>query len=323
MKYLIIGAGGTGGAIGAYMAKAGKDVTFIARGAHLEAMRSGGLRVIRPEDEFTADTFKACTSAEYEKSGEVPDVIFLCVKGYSVDEMIPFMQRIAGPGTVIIPILNIYGTGGRIQSHFPDNLVTDGCMYIASEIAEPGVILMKGYILRVVFGLRRVDREAGAGTVSGATFGLCDYHILEEICDDLIDSGIEGILSDNIERDALLKFSYVSPQSACGTYYDVPTGPMQQPGEIRDCFIVLIREIEKLAGAMGIDFEENIVERNLKILDGITPDMTTSMQRDIKAGKASEIDGQIYEVVRLAAEYGVELPVYKKIASELKERFEE
>lgn len=307
MKYLIIGAGGTGGAIGAYMVRAGKDVTFIARGEHLLAMREKGLRVIRPEDEFSVYPVKACTMEEYT---ETPDVVLVCVKGYSIDEVIPFIQRVAGPRTVIIPILNIYGTGGRMQPHFPDNLVTDGCIYIASEITEPGVIMMKGYILRVVFGLRREDAH------------LADKFmpLLEEIRDDLNVSEILGFLTENIERDALLKFSYVSAQSTVGVYYDVPTGPIQQQGEIRDCFAGLIREIWKLADAMGIEFEEDIVERNLKILDDITPDMTTSMQRDIMAGKASEIDGQIYEVVRMAEKYNVELPLYEKIAAELKER---
>lgn len=307
MKYLIIGAGGTGGAIGAYMVRAGKDVTFIARGEHLLAMREKGLRVIRPEDEFSVYPVKACTMEEYT---ETPDVVLVCVKGYSIDEVIPFIQRVAGPRTVIIPILNIYGTGGRMQPHFPDNLVTDGCIYIASEITEPGVIMMKGYILRVVFGLRREDAH------------LADKFmpLLEEIRDDLNDSEILGFLTENIERDALLKFSYVSAQSTVGVYYDVPTGPIQQQGEIRDCFAGLIREIWKLADAMGIEFEEDIVERNLKILDDITPDMTTSMQRDIMAGKASEIDGQIYEVVRMAEKYNVELPLYEEIAAELKER---
>lgn len=304
MKYLIIGAGGTGGAIGAYMAKAGKDVTLIARGEHLEAIKNNGLRVIRPEDEFTIRNIKACTMEEYY---DTPDVILVCVKGYSIDDIIPFMQRVAGQETIIIPILNIYGTGGRLQPYFPDNLVTDGCMYIASEIMEPGVILMKGYILRVVFGVRKPEEY---------------LPVLEKIRDDFNESDIKGLLSDNIRRDALLKFSYVSPQSACGTYYDVPTGPIQQPGEIRECFIELIREIGVLANAMGIEFEEDIIERNLKILDDITPDMTTSMQRDIAEGKQSEIDGQIYEVVRLAHEYGVELPMYEKIAEELKNRHE-
>ena len=303
MKYLIIGAGGTGGAVGAYMMKAGKDVTVIARGAHHDAIKQNGIRVIRPEDEFTVKDVKVCTMDEYE---DIPDVIFVCVKGYSVNDTIPFIKRVAGPHTIVIPILNIYGTGAAMQPHLPELLVTDGCIYIASEISEPGVILMKGYILRVIFGVRAPEEYRPE---------------LRKIEQDLNDSGILGVLSDNIRRDALLKFSYVSAQSTCGIFYDVPTGPIQEPGEIRECFIELISEINTLANAMGIFFEEDIVERNLKILDDITPDMTTSMQRDIYAGKPSEIDGQIYEVVRLAGKYGVELPVYNKISAALKIRY--
>ncbi len=303
MKYLIIGAGGTGGAVSAYMMKAGKDVTLIARDAHLDAMRQNGLKVIRPEDEFTIENVRACTMDEYD---DTPDVILVCVKGYSIGEVLPFIKRVAGAHTIVIPILNIYGTGAAMQPELPELLVTDGCIYIASEISEPGVILMKGYILRVIFGVREPEEFRPE---------------LKQIEQDLNDSGILGVLSDNIRRDALLKFSYVSAQSACGIYYDVPTGPIQHPGEVRDCFVELISEINTLANAMGIFFEEDIVERNLKILADITPDMTTSMQRDIYAGKSSEIDGQIYEVVRLAEKYGVELPMYNKIAAELKIRY--
>ena len=101
-KYVIIGAGGTGGALGAYLARAGKDVTFIARGEHLKAMKENGLRVIRMRDEFTINPVKACEMQDYS---DRPDVILVCVKGYSVDSVIPFIKRVAGPETVVIPIL--------------------------------------------------------------------------------------------------------------------------------------------------------------------------------------------------------------------------
>ena len=302
MKYLVIGAGGTGGAIGAYMARAGKDVTLIARGKHLDAIKQNGIKVIRPADEFVVEGIKAYSMEEYS---ETPDVIFVCVKGYSIEETIPFIQRVASKHTIVIPILNLWGTGGKMQPELPEILVTDGCIYIASEIKEPGVLLMRGNILRVIFGVRQEEEYRKD---------------LEEVESDLKESEILGILSHNIQRDTLLKFSYVSAQSACGTYYNVPTGPIQKPGEIRDCFIKLIKEIDELANAMGIYFEEDIVERNLKIMAPIDPMMTTSMQRDLAEGKASEIDGQIYEVVRLADKYGLELPEYRKIAKALQER---
>lgn len=301
-KYLIVGAGGTGGPVGAYLARAGKDVTFIARGDNLNALRSRGLNVIRPNDEFTLDHVKA---SELKSYNEIPDVIFVCVKSYSLDALIPELQRIADKNTIIIPILNVFGTGGMLQKFFPDTLVTDGCVYVAAKIKEPGCIQMNGDILRVIFGVR--DRS--------------EYRDeLKEIEADLNESGITGILSDNIVRDALLKFSYVSPQGACGLYYGVPAGEIQKPGEIRECFAGLVHEIETLALAMDIHFEEDIVNRNLDILDTLVPSAATSLQRDIAAGNLSEIDGLIYEVVRLADKYNVEAPIYRKIAAALKEK---
>lgn len=301
-KYVIVGSGGTGGTIGAYLARAGKDVTFIARGEHLKAMKDKGLRIIRPKDEFIIKPCKAMTLEEYSDKA---DVIFVCVKGYSLDDVIPGIKKLADKDTIIIPILNIYGTGGVMQPLFPDSLVTDGCIYVAAQIQEPGCIRMNGDILRVIFGVRKKE----------------DYRVeLSEIEKDLLDSGIEGELTDNIARDALLKFSYVSPQGACGLYYSVPAGDIQKNSEIRDCFAGLVHEIDILAGAMGIVFEEDIVKRNLGILDTLSESATTSLQRDVMAGRASEIDGLIYEVVRLSDKYGVDLPIYRKIAEFLRNK---
>lgn len=327
LRYMIIGAGGTGGAVGSHLARAGYDVTFIARGRHLDAMRANGLKVLKPAGDFVIDPVQACTSDEFlekirscargdsgEKSGGEdlrPDFIFVCLKGYAVDGMIPFIAEAAGPDTIVIPVLNIFGTGGKMQEKLPGITVTDGCIYVASEISEPGTILMKGDILRVVFGLRR-DQKAGTAAKV--------MPVLEKVRDDLCDAGIEGILSDNIERDALRKFSYVSPQGACGLYYDVPVGAVQKPGEERDCFAGLVSEISDIADAMGIGFGEDIVKINLEITEGLAPDMTTSLQRDVARGGASEIDGLIYEVPRLAAKYGVSVPLYDKITAALRER---
>lgn len=321
LKYLVIGAGGTGGAIGSHMAQAGKDVAFIARGSHLAAMKENGLTVNRPDGEFVVDPVSAYTTDEFidlcvesnKAGGDVkPDVIFVCVKGYSIEDTIPFIRAVAGRDTIVIPILNIFGTGSQMQKKLPDITVTDGCIYVASEISEPGHILMKGTILRVVFGLRKDRKHLSEKIIP----------VLERVRDDLCSSRIEGILSDNIERDTLRKFSYVSPQGACGLYYDVPVGAVQKPGEIRECFAELIREISDLADAMGIGFGEDIVPVNLNITAGLSPDMTTSLQRDVAAGKDSEIDGLIYEVVRMGEKYGVRTPLYEKISSELRQKLQ-
>ena len=304
-KYVVVGAGGTGGTLGAYLANAGMDVTFIARGEHLQVMKEKGLRILRPKDELVISPCKACTFEEYR---DIADVVFVCVKGYSLDSVIPKIKEIVDEHSVVIPILNIFGTGRALQRHFEKTLVTDGCIYVAAQIESPGVVRMNGDILRVFFGVR----------------DPAEYREeLKEIEADLVKSGITGVLSDNIARDALLKLSYVSPQGACGLYYNVPAGEIQKPGEIRDCFAGLVHEIDLLAETMGIRFEEDIVKRNLEILDQLSETATTSMQRDVMEGKPSEIDGLVYEIVRLAEGYGLELPYYRKIAKALKERITE
>lgn len=303
MKYAIIGAGGTGGCLGFFLKKAGKDVTLIARGKHLEAIRKNGLTIQKLWDE-SRETLpvKACTAEEYK---EIPDVILVCVKGYSMDETVPTIKKIAGKETVVIPILNIYGTGGRLQKKIPELTVTDGCIYVSANIMEPGVILQHGKILRVVFGARKPEEETEK---------------MREVAKDMVTDDLEVILSENIRRDAMVKFSYVSPIGAAGLYCNAVAADFQREGEQREMFKALIREIVALSHAMGIEFEEDLVERNLKILASLSPEATTSMQRDVIEGKRSEMDGLVYEVVRMGREYKVSMPQYEKAAACFREQ---
>ena len=303
MKYAIIGAGGTGGCLGFFLKKAGKDVTLIAIGKHLEAIRKNGLTIQKLWDE-SRETLpvKACTAEEYK---EIPDVILVCVKGYSMDETVPTIKKIAGKETVVIPILNIYGTGGRLQKKLPELTVTDGCIYVSANIMEPGVILQHGKILRVVFGARKPEEETEK---------------MREVAKDMVTDDLEVILSENIRRDAMVKFSYVSPIGAAGLYCNAVAADFQREGEQREMFKALIREIVALSHAMGIEFEEDLVERNLKILASLSPEATTSMQRDVIEGKRSEMDGLVYEVVRMGREYKVSMPQYEKAAACFREQ---
>ena len=303
MKYAIIGAGGTGGCLGFFLKKAGKDVTLIARGKHLEAIRKNGLTIQKLWDE-SRETLpvKACTAEEYK---EIPDVILVCIKGYSMDETVPTIKKIAGKETVVIPILNIYGTGGRLQKKLPELTVTDGCIYVSANIMEPGVILQHGKILRIVFGARKPEEETEK---------------MREVAKDMVTDDLEVILSENIRRDAMVKFSYVSPIGAAGLYCNAVAADFQREGEQREMFKALIREIVALSHAMGIEFEEDLVERNLKILASLSPEATTSMQRDVIEGKRSEMDGLVYEVVRMGREYKVSMPQYEKAAACFREQ---
>ena len=298
MKYLIYGAGGIGGCLAAFLAQGGKDVSLIARGTHLEAIQKNGLVLETGHGTFAVPV-RAC---EQEQVTVKPDVIFVCVKGYSLEGTLPTLKRLSDGHTIVIPLLNIYGTGARLQPELSPALVTDGCIYIAAEIKAPGTVHMSGDIFRVVFGPRTPEEYRPE---------------LEEAARDLNDCGIEGILSQNIQRDALMKFSVVSPMAACGIYHDIQVGGMQAPGQPREDFKALVAEIGALAQAMGYPFPEDPVARNLAIQDALDPDASTSLKRDLDAGKPSEVDGLIFEVVRLGRKYHVPTPMYDKVAAKL------
>ena len=304
MKYLIYGAGGIGGCLAAFLAQGEKDVSLIARGAHLEAIQKNGLVLETGHGTFAVPV-RAC---EQEQVTDKPDVIFVCVKGYSLEGTLPTLKRLSDGHTIVIPLLNIYGTGARLQPELSPALVTDGCIYIAAEIKAPGTVHMSGDIFRVVFGPRTQGEYRPE---------------LEEVARDLNDCGIEGILSQNIQRDALMKFSVVSPMAACGIYHDIQVGGMQAPGQPREDFKALVAEIGALAQAMGFPFPEDPVARNLAIQDALDPDASTSLKRDLDAGKPSEVDGLIFEVVRLGRKYHVPTPMYDRVAAKLGFNLEE
>ncbi len=313
MKYAIIGAGGTGGILGFYMTKADRNVTLIARGRHLAAMQEKGLAVEKMWDGTTEIIpVKAMDMEHYD---EQPDVVLVCVKGYSLEDTIPFIQRVAKPSTIVIPVLNIYGTGAKMQEQLPKLLVTDGCIYVSANIKEPGVLIQHGRILRVVYGVRNMSSQKV--NIKRAHEEM--LNALKDIKKDFNDSGIDGVLSENIQRDALEKFSYVSPIGAAGLYYHATAADFQREGKQREAFKTMIREIAALAEAMGVPFERDMVEVNLKILSSLAPEATTSMQRDVMEGKDSEIDGLIYEVVRMGERYHVPVPMYAKVAEKLRE----
>ena len=309
MKYLIAGTGGVGGSIAGFLSLAGKDVTCIARGAHLQAIQTNGLKL---KSDLKGEHTLAIPATTAEEFNGKADVIFVCVKGYSLDDTIPFIRSAAGEKTVVIPILNIYGTGRTMQAQLPGLLVTDGCIYISSNLAAPGVIQRHGSIFRVIFG--PPDHRT-------------DDPVLCQVAADLTAAGIDTLYSPFVEKDTLLKFSHVSPMAACGQYYHVKAGAMQKPGEIRECFIRLVGEILELARAMGIELDDKpdapLMQSHLKILDDLAESASTSMQRDMEAGKNSEVDGLIFQVVRLADKYGLACPEYRRVAQKVKEELAE
>ena len=299
MKFAMFGAGGTGGVLGGYLALAGHDVTLIARGRHLEALQKDGWTIeTAHRGVLHIKNVKAETAELYS---ETPDVLFVCCKYYGLADAIAFAKRAASEDTLIIPILNVFGTGEVMQKDLPGLTVLDGCIYIFGNLKAPGVLEQPQKILRVIFGFRpgqdkRLEEKAKA---------------LEKL---LQDADIRGHYSLDIRRDALTKFGFVSPMGAAGLYHNVTSEAFQKEGAVRETFIGLIREVEALGKAMGIVFQKDLQESGIALIDAFKPGLKTSMQRDVEKGGASEFEGLVNSVVALGERYGVPVPLYKKIS---------
>lgn len=302
LKYLIAGTGGVGGSIAAFLSLAGKDVTCIARGEHLAALREHGLRLHSDLKGEHTLCIPAYTAEEFQGKA---DVIFVCVKGYSVDSITELIKRASHERTVVIPILNVYGTGPRIQRLVPGVTVLDGCIYIVGFLSGKGDITQMGKIFRLVYGAHRdtvVSRET-----------------LEAVQHDLQESGIKAEISDDINRDTFVKWSFISAMAVTGAYYNVPMGEVQKPGEVRDTFTGLSRESGALGKKLGIAFKEDIVTYNLKVIDSLAPESTASMQKDIAKGHQSEVQGLLFDMITAAEEHGIEIPTYRMVAEKFKD----
>lgn len=297
VNYVILGAGGTGGCIGGFLAAAGKNVVFIARGRHLQAMQEKGLTIHSDKKgEMHLKNIKAMGADEYKSKA---DVIFVSVKGYSLDDIVPFLKKAADRHTIIIPILNIFGTGKALAEKLPGKNVLEGCIYIVAWISAPGEITQRSDIFRVVYGTR------------GET-ALRPQ--LDQIAADLLSAGIAPVVSQNIAEDTYRKFTFVSPMAAVGAYYDITAQAMQKQGEKRDAFAAAVKEVIEVGKAMGLNLDSGLFDKNLAIMDALTPETTASMQKDLKKGGKSELDGLVFEVVRMAEKFGVAVPIYTKIA---------
>ncbi len=294
---LIVGTGGVGGSIAGFLALDGHNVTCIARGEHLQSILDNGLHL---KSDLKGDHFlnvKACTAEEYNDKA---DIIFVCVKGYSLDDSIKsVIEKAAKEDTLVVPILNVYGTGTKISNMVPEVTVLDGCIYIVGFVSGKGEITQMGKIFRLVFGARK---EAPV-----------EMSRLEEIQSMLVHAGIKADLSDDINRDTFVKWAFISAMACTGAYHEVTMGALQHEGEERDTFIGLSRESAQIAEKCGIVFKEDPIKYNLMVIDKLDPESTASMQKDIEKGHQSEIKGLLFDMIELGEKYDIDMPTYRKV----------
>jgi 2-dehydropantoate 2-reductase len=294
---LIVGTGGVGGSIAGFLALDGHNVTCIARGEHLKSILDNGLHL---KSDLKGEHFlnvKACTTEEYNDKA---DIIFVCVKGYSLDDSIKsVIEKAAKEDTLVVPILNVYGTGTKISNMVPEVTVLDGCIYIVGFVSGKGEITQMGKIFRLVFGARK---EAPV-----------EMSRLEEIQSMLVHAGIKADLSDDINRDTFVKWAFISAMACTGAYHEVTMGALQHEGEERDTFIGLSRESAQIAEKCGIVFKEDPIKYNLMVIDKLDPESTASMQKDIEKGHQSEIKGLLFDMIELGEKYDIDMPTYRKV----------
>jgi 2-dehydropantoate 2-reductase len=166
------------------------------------------------------------------------------------------------------------------------------------EVAE------KIIIVRLVFGARPQQGVAPER--------------LETIADVLRKAGIKADISDDINRDTFIKWSFISAMACTGAYHDVPMGPLQHPGAERDTFIGLSKESSEIGRKMGITYAEDPIGYNSKVIDKLDPDSTASMQKDIAKGHESEIQGLLFDMIALGEKMDVDMPTYRKVAQKFK-----
>lgn len=301
MKYLFAGAGGIGGVYAALFALSEKDVTLMARGEGLAAMKENGLVFVRDGKEKTVRNIRFTSAEDYLASGDHPDVIFVTVKTYSIESVAPFIQDAAGPDTVIIPLMNGICTGDMLAEHVKGRNIIDGCTYIVGMKDGPGRFVQGWNSAKIVFG---------------QTHEVVPHERLEAIRDDMSDiRDVKVELTENIGRETINKFAFVSCMGASALYFGTTQGPVRDDPEKREFFAGLVGEVQELGKKMGVEFEEDLVGRSLKILDTVEDGDTTSMQRDVLAGRTSEFDGQVCEPIRLGEKYGLPMTNYRKVAA--------
>ncbi|MDD2960565.1 MAG: 2-dehydropantoate 2-reductase [Muribaculaceae bacterium] len=300
-KYLIIGTGGVGGSIAGFLALGGYDVECIARGKHLEAIRQNGLHLksdLKGEHHINIPAYSA------EEYNNTPDVIIVCVKQYSLDSIKDLLNRVATKDTIILPILNIYGTGDKIEKIAPKFHIIDGCIYIVGFVSGVGEITQMGKVFNLIFGAREGKPV--------------DNNRLNEISTTLDNCGIHNTVSHHIEAATFTKWSFISAMACTGAYYDTTMRAIQHEGEERKMFTNLSYESAELAskiGIKGIANKEDMLKAHLAVMDKLDPESTASMQKDLAKGHQSEIKGMLFDMLELGKAYNLDMPTYGLVAS--------
>ena len=289
MRIAIVGSGGLGGYYGGLLARTGHEVTFIARGAHLAALREKGLQVISVHGDFHVAPVRA--TADPAEAGPV-DLVLVCVKTTAIDTAAKAARAMVGPDTVVMGLQNGIDAAERIGAAVGMDHVLGAVTWIAANIEAPGVIRQLSTFRRIVLG--ELDGR--------------DTPRLQRTVEALRRMGITIEPTGAIRKVMWTKFVFIAGFSGVGTVARLEVGGYRSVPETRAMMTRMMREVEALARAAGVDLDRDVVDQALAVIDGAAPAMKASMQRDVEAGRPSELESMIGVITRKGRELGVATP---------------
>ena len=298
MRIAIIGTGGVGGYYGARLAEAGGDVSFFARGKHLAAMRERGLRVLSPSGDIHLTKVNATDRPE--DIGPV-DVVFISVKLYDTESILPLLPPLIGPETVVISFQNGVDAVETITRAVGKRHAAGGTTYLVAAIAEPGVI-KHGALGRLVFGpLDEAQRP-----------------ILQELRDLCQKAKLDVVLSDNILVEIWAKFVRLTSFSGLTSVTRRPIGALQTDPDLKVLFRRAVEEAVAVARAKQVPLSPTIVDDIVTSTSTMPPESKSSMLGDLEGGRRLELPWLSGAVVRIGQEVGVPTPTHAFITAVLK-----
>ena len=291
MRIAVIGAGAVGGYFGGCLARTGEEVFFIARGAHLAALRQQGLRIDSPKGDFVVYPVQATEDAS--EVGTV-DAVVVGVKAWQVSEAARAIRPLVGPETVVVPLQNGVEAPARLTEVLGDGPALGGTCRIISRLAAPGHVIHIGAEPYVAFG--ELDNRPNEQAKRLRA-------VFEQ-------AGVKAEIPADIQVAMWKKFVFICSISGVGAVTRVPFGILRSLPETRRMMEQAMQEIEAVARARNIRLPSNVTPETLSFIDQLPPDGTASMQRDIMAGRPSELETQNGAVVRLGRRADVAVPLH-------------
>lgn len=299
MKIVIFGTGGVGGYFGGRLAQAGQNVTFIARGPHLQAIQKDGLRVDSIGGDFILQPAKA---TDDPNSIGRADLILLAVKAWQLEDALAQMNPLVGGQTSILPLLNGMEHMDKLLAAYNRKNVLGGLCRISVFVAAPGIIRHVGVQPYIGFG----ELDNAKSERIGAIHQMF--------------SALDGILTEvpaDIHITMWEKFVFISGTSGVGAYTRQPIGGYRDDPEARQMLIDAMNETASVARARGVNLSESLVEETMKRIDNLPHAMLASMQKDMMEGRPSELNEQTGAVIRLGRSVGVPTPTHEKLFAAL------